>query len=309
MFSRFYSSVRQATIVSLVFLVSAQPSLAQSDTAGQTTAVARGAEMVTKANAVVERLQDTAATIQRQLDVARSERNVVKVLFLSEKLSQANASLRSALERRASVRAAVERGDTATATQDLEVLNVIGERSTEYLNATNQAVGEGPRMQDDATVNVTTDRGTPPTDQPSEFPAVDPLTGASDSNGRQGNGENQVETPETILANFRKQLSAANTPEERQRVIQSFSQAHPNQAAQFVTTAIALFPAEATVLTQAAVNGAPTMKTQIVSAAVNAAPDQADAINTTFQPTTENRSNTGNSNPPDTNPPTIGSPR
>ena len=311
MFFGIYSSIRQVAILSLLLFVSAQTTLAQSDEGTQRPNVAGGQELNAKANAVVERLQNTVATIQRQLDVARSERNVVKVLFLSEKLSQANASLRSAFERRASVKAAVERGDAATARQDSEVLSIIGERSDEFLNATNQAVGEGPRMQDDATVNVTTDRGTPPTDQPNEFPAVDPLTGASDTNGRQSTGRVGVteETPESILANFRRQLSNATTPEERQQVIQNFSKNHPNQAAQFVTTAIALFPAEAPVLTQAAVNGAPTMKTQIITAAVTAAPDQANAINQVVLPVTDNRPNTSDNNQPDANPPTIGSPR
>ncbi len=148
-----------------------------------------GAELFAKADAVVERLQSAVTSIQRQLDVARSQRDVVKVLFLSEKLSQANASLRSAVERRASVKAAIERGDCASAKQDAEVLAIIGERGDEYLNATSQAVGEGTRMQEQATVNIVTDPGTPTTIQTSEYPAVDPLTGAADSNGRQSSSQ------------------------------------------------------------------------------------------------------------------------
>jgi len=113
----------------------------------------------------------------------------VKVFFLSEKLSQANASLRSAIERRASVKAALERGDAASARQDAEVLSIIGERGDEYLNATSQAVGEGTRMQESATVNVTTEPGTPTAVQTSEYPTVDPLTGAADSNGRSSSSQ------------------------------------------------------------------------------------------------------------------------
>jgi len=157
--------------------------------APQPAGVEGGAELLAKADAVVERLQSAVTSIQRQLDVARSQRDVVKVLFLSEKLSQANASLRSAVERRASVKAAIERGDGASAKQDAEVLTIIGERGDEYLNATSQAVGEGTRMQEQATVNVVTDPGTPTTTQTSEYPAVDPLTGAADSNGRQSSSQ------------------------------------------------------------------------------------------------------------------------
>ena len=164
--------------------------LAQSGGAVQPPAQVEGAsELLAKADAVVERLQSATTSIQRQLDVARSQRDVVKVLFLSEKLSQANASLRSAVERRASVKAALERGDGASARQDAEVLSIIGERGDEYLNATSQAVGEGTRMQESATVNVTTEPGTPTTVQTSEYPAVDPLTGAADSNGRSSSSQ------------------------------------------------------------------------------------------------------------------------
>jgi len=183
--------MRSRTLILLTALAAATAgtALAQSETAPAAAPVEGGAELVAKADAVVERLQSAVSTIQRQLDVARSERNVVKVLFLSEKLSQANASLRSAVERRASVKAAVERGDAASAKQDAEVLSIIGERGDEYLNATSQAVGEGTRMQDEATVNVTTDPGTPSTSQTSEYPSVDPLTGAADSNGRQSSSQ------------------------------------------------------------------------------------------------------------------------
>lgn len=184
--------MRSRTLILLTALAAATAgtALAQSESAPAASGpVEGGAELVAKADAVVERLQSAVSTIQRQLDVARSERNVVKVLFLSEKLSQANASLRSAVERRASVKAAVERGDAASAKQDSEVLAIIGERGDEYLNATSQAVGEGTRMQDEATVNVTTDPGTPSATQTSEYPAVDPLTGAADSNGRQSSSQ------------------------------------------------------------------------------------------------------------------------
>ena len=91
----------------------AQSDMQRDNGAPQPTCVEGGAELFAKADAVVERLQSAVTSIQRQLDVARSQRDVVKVLFLSEKLSQANASLRSAVERRASVKAAIERGDCA----------------------------------------------------------------------------------------------------------------------------------------------------------------------------------------------------
>jgi hypothetical protein len=200
-------------LVTALAAVTAGSALAQSESAPAAPAqVEGGAEMIAKADAIVERLQNTVATIQRQLDVARSERNVVKVLFLSEKLSQANASLRSAVERRASVKAAVERGDAATAKQDSEVLAIIGERGDEYLNATSQAVGEGTRMQDEATVNVTTDPGTPSQSQSSEFPAVDPLTGAADSNGRQSSSQVGVNSSTATDAPIANQNTLTDSP-------------------------------------------------------------------------------------------------
>jgi hypothetical protein len=204
---------RTLLLVSALAAATAGSALAQSEPAPAAPAqVEGGAEYVAKADAVVERLQNTVATIQRQLDVARSERNVVKVLFLSEKLSQANASLRSAIERRASVKAAVERGDAATAKQDSEVLAIIGERADEFLNATSQAVGEGTRMQDEATVNVTTDPGTPSANQSSEFPAVDPLTGAADSNGRQSSGQVGVSSSTATDAPVANQNTLPDAP-------------------------------------------------------------------------------------------------
>ncbi len=177
---------------SLLATVLAVASVGTAFAQGEAPAISQApgaADVVAKADAIVERLQNAVSAIQRQLDVARSERNVVKVLFLSEKLSQANASLRSAVERRASVKAALERGDGAAAAQDLEVLGVIGERGDEYLNATSQAVGEGTRMAEASSVTVTTDPGTPTVSTVSEYPATDPITGAADSNGRQSAGQ------------------------------------------------------------------------------------------------------------------------
>jgi hypothetical protein len=210
----------------------------------QTSQLERGAELISKANGVVERLQQTTATIQRQLDTARAERNVVKVLFLSEKLSQANASLRSATERRASVKAAVERGDAATASQDSEVLAIIGERSDEFLNAASQTGGEGTGIQRDSNVDVSTDPGMPqpgfqsPTDSPSD----------------------------PILSDLEQQLKNATTAEERQRIVETFSRNNPDLAGQIAQKASSLFPQEKVALTQAAINGAPDKKTEITTA-------------------------------------------
>ena len=213
----------KASYAALLALVTATSAMAQSDgepsaapsalpqvrDACQVGQVEGGTEMVAKADAVVERLKSATSAIQRQLDVARSQRDVVKVLFLSEKLSQANASLRSAVERRASLKSAVERGDSASAKQDSEVIAIMGERGDEYLNATSQAVGEGTRVQEEASVKISTDVGTPSTSQTSEYPAVDPLTGAADSTGRQSSG--QTASPAGSPASSDPPLANQNT--------------------------------------------------------------------------------------------------
>lgn len=205
---------RSWLLLSALALASVGTAFAQGDAPTAAAPVANGGELVQKADAIVDRMQNAVSAIQRQLDVARSERNVVKVLFLSEKLSQANASLRSAVERRASVKSAVERGDAAAANQDIEVLNVIGERGDEYLNATSQAVGEGTKLAETSSITVATDPGTPTVNQSSEYPAVDPLTGAADSNGRQSSGQmgtNSSSTTEPPVAN---QNTLPDTPKE-----------------------------------------------------------------------------------------------
>src|SRR5271166_3317806 len=57
------------------------------------------AEAATQAASIIARLEQSAATVRHQLDTARQQRDIVKSLCLSDKLSQMDAAARSCRDR------------------------------------------------------------------------------------------------------------------------------------------------------------------------------------------------------------------
>lgn len=87
-------------------------------------------------------MRTSATAIRRQLDQARREKDVVKVLCLDDKLSQADVAVRSAEERRGALEAAASKNDAEAAAHESTVVAVLSQRSSQVSAEANQCIGE-----------------------------------------------------------------------------------------------------------------------------------------------------------------------
>ena len=128
--------------------------------------LARGTQFVT----TIER---ASQSITRQLQAARKDRDVVRVLCLTDKLSQVDVALSSAQDRVGALRTAVERADADRSRHEYTVLEVLNDRARVLVNESNQCVGEETGFIGDAEVSVSVDPNLP--DAETSF---DPLANA-----------------------------------------------------------------------------------------------------------------------------------
>jgi len=128
-------------------------------------------EQVAQADAFVQRMESTRSSVRRQLETARTQRDVVKVLCLNDKLNQIDVAIRSARERKQSLEAAAARNDADLASHEFTILTVLRQRSDQLTAEANQCIGEEGVSIDEAAVNVTVEDI--PKEDPSEYPASD----------------------------------------------------------------------------------------------------------------------------------------
>ena len=123
-------------------------------------------------------MRATAATTQRMLAQARIARDVVKTLCLNDKLSQVDVARRSATDRKASLHAAVSRGDQELSNHEFTILTVLKKRVEQLSAEANQCIGEEAAFAG-ATNVVTTIDTTLPVGDPTDFPSpvIGPVSG------------------------------------------------------------------------------------------------------------------------------------
>lgn len=130
-------------------------------------------QQVQKAEQYLGAMERSATTVQRQLETARKARDVVKVLCLSDKLTQLHVAIRSFKERQSSLKSAVERKDPDRSRLDFSVIAVLKERGSSLSAEANQCVGDEAGFIGESDVKLTIDPNIADTD-PSEYPD-DPL--------------------------------------------------------------------------------------------------------------------------------------
>ena len=91
---------------------------------------------------IVIRIDAASGTVRRQLDGARSARDVVKSLCLSDKLSQVDVAGRSARDRLAALQAAVQRMDAELGNHEFTIMVVLRQRAEQLTGEANQCIGE-----------------------------------------------------------------------------------------------------------------------------------------------------------------------
>jgi hypothetical protein len=114
-----------------------------------------------RAKGFVDTIEHAAQSIQRQLQSARKDRDVVRVLCLNDKLNQVDVALRSARDRVAALGAAVDRKDTDRSRHEFTVLEVLNDRVRTLVNESSQCIGEETGFIGEAEVSVSIDPNLP----------------------------------------------------------------------------------------------------------------------------------------------------
>lgn len=128
-------------------------------------------EQVAQAEAFIARMEGSRNGVRRQLESARTQRDVVKVLCLNDKLNQIDVAIRSAKERKQALDLAAQRNDVDLANHEFTILGVLRQRAEQLTAEANQCIGEEGVSIDEAAVTVTvTDI---PEEDPSEYPKSD----------------------------------------------------------------------------------------------------------------------------------------
>jgi hypothetical protein len=118
-------------------------------------------QRLTRGNQFVMTIERASQSITRQLQAARKDRDVVRVLCLTDKLSQVDVALSSAQDRVGALRTAVERADADRSRHEYTVLEVLNDRVRVLVNESNQCVGEETGFIGDAEVSVSVDPNLP----------------------------------------------------------------------------------------------------------------------------------------------------
>jgi hypothetical protein len=121
-------------------------------------------EMLSKAKQFVAGIEQASGSISRQLQAARKERDVVRVLCLNDKLNQVDVALGSAQDRLGSLRTAAARSDVDRTRHEYTVLEVLNDRVRVLVNESNQCVGEETGFIGEAEVSVSVDPNLPNAD-------------------------------------------------------------------------------------------------------------------------------------------------
>jgi hypothetical protein len=132
-------------------------------------------EEVGQADIVIARMNGAAATVRRQLDSAREQRDVVKSLCLSDKLSQIDVATRSAKDRETALQASAQRNDVELSNHEFTMLVVLRQRAEQLIAEANQCIGEDLAFVGQTQVGVDYPPDLPGEDSTEYPPLVPPI--------------------------------------------------------------------------------------------------------------------------------------
>jgi len=128
-------------------------------------------EELAQSDQVLYRMKAASTNVRRQLETARTQRDVVKTLCLNDKLNQIDVASRSGGERRTSLEQAVNRHDDDLASHEFTILTVLRQRVEQLGAEANQCIGEEAGFVGESRVTTTIDPNLPQQD-PSEYPVT-----------------------------------------------------------------------------------------------------------------------------------------
>lgn len=130
-------------------------------------------EMAKQADNAIARIDLGGRSVRKQLETARSARDVVKTLCLSDRLTQLDVTLRSARERKGALDAAVQRSDKDLSGHEFTIIGVYRQRSERLVAEANQCVGSEVGVIGDTRVSMNVDPNIP-TDEGGTAPPLPP---------------------------------------------------------------------------------------------------------------------------------------
>ena len=119
-------------------------------------------EQLIQSEAAVSRMDSARSAVRRQLESARAQRDVVKILCLNDKLNQLDVAIRSARERRAALEGAVQRSDLDLSNHEFTIMTVLRLRSETLSAEANQCVGQEAQYFGNSAVTTTVESTVPP---------------------------------------------------------------------------------------------------------------------------------------------------
>lgn len=131
-----------------------------------------GQEQLQEALKLLQRMEQSAIAVRKQVGEARNGRDVVKTLCLDDKLGQLNQAVRSAKDHKGKLQAAVATGDAQAATHESNLLTVLGQRGEQLTTEASQCMGEETAFAGGTQV-TTTQSSDIPNDEQGQYPTQD----------------------------------------------------------------------------------------------------------------------------------------
>ena len=126
-------------------------------------------EQLAQADTFLARMGATGSTVRRKLEEARAQRDIVKTLCLSDKLSQIDVATRSAQDRRTALEQASHRQDGDLASHEYTIVTILRQRVEQLGSEANQCIGGGELFIGETKTTMSVDPNLPGED-PSAYP-------------------------------------------------------------------------------------------------------------------------------------------
>jgi hypothetical protein len=136
------------------------------------------AEELNESEGIVTKMELASTLIRHQLEQARTQRDVVRTLCLNDKLSQIDVAVRSAHDRKDSLRSASARSDNELANHEFTIMTVLRQRSEQLVAEANQCIGEETAFVGQTQVVTQVDPNLPSDDNTSYPPTNGTLVSA-----------------------------------------------------------------------------------------------------------------------------------
>lgn len=111
-------------------------------------------QMVDAAKALLPAMDRDATVVRHQLTTAREQKDVVKALCLSDKLTQIDLAIKTANDRVDGLESAVKANDVERARYQYTVVLVLKDRVTTLVSESNQCIGEETGFVGESAVTV-----------------------------------------------------------------------------------------------------------------------------------------------------------